>query len=71
VEAFRLVEVEWVEFSARVQAKCCALLCLCVSDPSGEKVLALFEMMEFEISVPQCPTHHSPVGNGGVLDILD
>jgi hypothetical protein len=67
----RLVEVEWVEFSARVQAKCCALLCLCLLDPSGEIVLALFEMIEFEISLPQCPTHYSPVGNGDVLDILD
>jgi hypothetical protein len=40
-----------------------------VSNPSGEKQLSLFDVHEFEISVPQCPTHYSPAGNGDVLDI--
>jgi hypothetical protein len=29
----------------------------------------LFDLNEFEISAPQCPTH-SPAGNGDVLDIV-
>jgi endonuclease/exonuclease/phosphatase family metal-dependent hydrolase len=41
-----------------------------VSNPSGEKLLQLFDASEFEISAPQCPTHYSPVGNGDVLDIV-
>jgi hypothetical protein len=35
-----------------------------VSNPSGEKCLHLFDINEFEISAPQCPTH------GDVLDIV-
>jgi hypothetical protein len=34
-----------------------------VSNPSGEKLLQLFDASDFEISAPQCPTHYSPVGN--------
>jgi endonuclease/exonuclease/phosphatase family metal-dependent hydrolase len=41
-----------------------------VSNPSGEKLLQLFDASDFEISAPQCPTHYSPVGSGGVLDIV-
>jgi hypothetical protein len=41
-----------------------------VSNPSGEKLMSLFDFSEFEISAPQCPTHYSPAGNGYVLDIV-
>jgi hypothetical protein len=41
-----------------------------VSNPSGEKLLNLFDVHDFEISAPQCPTHYSPAGNGDVLDIV-
>jgi hypothetical protein len=41
-----------------------------VSNPSGEKLLLLFDTSDFDISVPQCPTHYSPVGNGDILDIF-
>jgi hypothetical protein len=37
-----------------------------ISNPSGEKLLAMFDI-DFEISVPQCPTHYFPAGNGDVL----
>jgi hypothetical protein len=30
----------------------------------------LFDLHNFEISVPQWPTHYSPAGNGDVLDIV-
>jgi hypothetical protein len=39
-----------------------------VSTPSGNKVLKLFDVSEFEISAPHYPTHYSPAGNGDVLD---
>jgi hypothetical protein len=32
--------------------------------------MALFDLSEFEISAPQCPTHYSPSGNGDMLDIV-
>jgi hypothetical protein len=41
-----------------------------VSNPSGEKLLQLFDVNDFEISTPQSPTHYSPAGNGDVLDIV-
>jgi hypothetical protein len=41
-----------------------------VSPPSGEKLMALFDLSELEISAPQCPTHYSPAGNGDMLDIV-
>jgi endonuclease/exonuclease/phosphatase family metal-dependent hydrolase len=41
-----------------------------VSNPSGEKLLQLFDRNDFEISAPQCPTHYSHGGNGDVLDIV-
>jgi hypothetical protein len=41
-----------------------------VSKPSGEKLLSLYEVQDFENSAPQCPIHHSPAGNGDVLDIV-
>jgi endonuclease/exonuclease/phosphatase family metal-dependent hydrolase len=41
-----------------------------VSNPSREKLLELFDVNEFEISAPQCPTHYSNAGNGDVLDIV-
>jgi hypothetical protein len=41
-----------------------------VSSPSGEKLLHLFDVNQFEISALKCPTHYFPVGNGDVLDIL-
>jgi hypothetical protein len=34
------------------------------------RIMALFDMSEFEISAPQCPPHYSPAGNGDVLDIV-
>jgi hypothetical protein len=30
----------------------------------------MFDLNEFEISAPQCPTHYSSAGNGDVLDIV-
>jgi hypothetical protein len=41
-----------------------------VSNPSGEKLLHIFDVNQFEISAPQSPTHYSPAGNGVVLDIV-
>jgi hypothetical protein len=41
-----------------------------VSTPSGEKLLELFDVSQFEISAPQCPTHYSPAGIGDMLDIV-
>jgi hypothetical protein len=41
-----------------------------VTNPSREKLMALFELSEFEISAPQCPTHYSPAVNGDILDIV-
>jgi hypothetical protein len=41
-----------------------------VSNHSGEKLLHLFDVNQFGISTPQCPTHYSPAGNSGVLDIV-
>jgi hypothetical protein len=41
-----------------------------VSNPSGKKLLDLFDVNEFKISAPQCPSHYSPTGNGDVLDIV-
>jgi hypothetical protein len=41
-----------------------------VSNPSGEKLLEMFGINEFEISAPQCPTYYSPAGNGDVPDIV-
>jgi hypothetical protein len=41
-----------------------------VSNPSDDKLLYLFDVNQFEISAPQCPTHYSPIGNGDVLDTV-
>jgi hypothetical protein len=41
-----------------------------VSNPSGEKLLQLFDISDFEMSAPQCPTHYSHEGNIDVLDIV-
>jgi hypothetical protein len=41
-----------------------------VPNPSGYKLLHLFDINQFEISAPQWPTHYSPNGNGDVLDIV-
>jgi hypothetical protein len=41
-----------------------------VSNLSGEKLLQFFDRNDFKISAPQCPTHYSPGGSGGVLDIV-
>jgi hypothetical protein len=41
-----------------------------VTNPSGGKLLHLFNIKDFENSSPQYPTHHSPSGNGDVLDIV-
>jgi hypothetical protein len=41
-----------------------------VSKPSGEKLMELFDLNEFEISAPQYPTHYSHAENGDVLDIV-
>jgi hypothetical protein len=32
--------------------------------------LELFDISDFEISAPHCPTHYSPAGNGDVLDTV-
>jgi hypothetical protein len=40
------------------------------SNPSGEKLLNLFDLDDFQISAPHCPTHYSPAGNADVLDIV-
>jgi endonuclease/exonuclease/phosphatase family metal-dependent hydrolase len=40
------------------------------SNPSGEKLLPLFDMNEFEISAPECPSHYSPMNNVDMLDIV-
>jgi hypothetical protein len=37
-----------------------------VSNLSSEKLLDLFDVNEFEVSLPQCPTRYSPVGSGDV-----
>jgi hypothetical protein len=39
-----------------------------VSNPSGEKLLEVSDLDDFEISTAQCPTHYSKAGNGDVLD---
>jgi hypothetical protein len=41
-----------------------------VSNPSGDKLLHLFDTNQFEILAPQCPTHYCPSGNGDMLDIV-
>jgi len=41
-----------------------------ISNPSGAKLLHLFDNNDFEISAPQSPTQYSPAGNGDVLDIV-
>jgi endonuclease/exonuclease/phosphatase family metal-dependent hydrolase len=41
-----------------------------VSNPSSEKILHLFDVNQFKMSAPQCPTHYSPMGNCAVLDIV-
>jgi hypothetical protein len=41
-----------------------------ISNPSGKKLVKLFDMNEFEISAPHCSTHYSPAGNGDVLDFV-
>jgi hypothetical protein len=41
-----------------------------ISNPSGEKLMDLFDLNKFEISAPQYPTRYFPAGNGDVLDIL-
>jgi hypothetical protein len=38
-----------------------------VSNPSNKKLLQLFDTNDFEISAPQCPTHHLPT----VFHIVD
>jgi hypothetical protein len=41
-----------------------------VSNPSGEKILHLYDVNQFEISEAQCSTHYSPTVNGDLLDIV-
>jgi hypothetical protein len=41
-----------------------------VSNPSGDKLLHLFDVNQFEIKTTQCPAHNSPSGNGDGLDIV-
>jgi hypothetical protein len=41
-----------------------------VSNPSGDKLLHLFYVNQFEISALQCPTHYSPSRNSDMLDIV-
>jgi hypothetical protein len=39
-------------------------------NPSGKKLVDLFDLNEFKISAPECPTHYSPAENGDVLDVV-
>jgi hypothetical protein len=41
-----------------------------VSNPSGEKLVALYYLNESEILASQCPTHISPARNGDILNIV-
>jgi hypothetical protein len=41
-----------------------------ISNSSGERIVALFDLSDFEISASKCPTHYSPAGNGDLLDIV-
>jgi hypothetical protein len=41
-----------------------------VSNSSDEKLLASFDISDFEISAPQYHTHYPPAANGDVLDIV-
>jgi hypothetical protein len=41
-----------------------------ITNPSGEKQLSLFDVHEFKLSAPQCPTHYFSAGNGDVLDTV-
>jgi hypothetical protein len=41
-----------------------------VSNHSGDILLHLFDVNQFEILAPQCPNHFSPSGNGDVLVIV-
>jgi hypothetical protein len=41
-----------------------------VSNPSGEKLTALFYLNGFEISASLYPTHYCPAGNSDVLHIV-
>jgi hypothetical protein len=41
-----------------------------VSNPSGKKLMALFNLSKFKISASQCPTPYSPAGNGNVLNTV-
>jgi hypothetical protein len=41
-----------------------------VLNPSGEKLLQLFDVNNFKISASQYPTHYSPAGNGDMLDTV-
>jgi hypothetical protein len=43
---------------------------IAVTNPSGDILLHLFNVNDFEISAPQCPTHYFPTGNGDVLDTV-
>jgi hypothetical protein len=40
------------------------------SNPSGNKLLHLFDVNQFEILTPKCPTHYSLSGNVDILDIV-
>jgi endonuclease/exonuclease/phosphatase (EEP) superfamily protein YafD len=40
------------------------------SNSSVLKSLKLLHINDFEISLPKCPTHYSPTGNGDELDIV-
>jgi hypothetical protein len=41
-----------------------------ISKILGAKLLNLLHINNSEISASQCPTHYSPAGNGGLLDII-
>jgi hypothetical protein len=41
-----------------------------VSNLSGEKLLQLFHVNDFEISAPQNPTHYFPARNSDLLDVV-
>jgi hypothetical protein len=42
-----------------------------VSNPSGKKLLDLFDVTDCEISALQCSTHYSPDRNSDILDTVD
>jgi hypothetical protein len=62
---FRRESILTGDLNAKHQFWICA-----ISNPSGEKLLQLSDVNQFEILASQCPTHYSPAANGAMLDIV-